>query len=181
MIPYPIGYGGVEVPATLIERARIEAGLTREELARRAGTSRPTLSAYEHGRKSPRLDTAARILHEAGFVLSVEPTVSYRDIVTRRHRVASVPDRLSRLPVERALARVELPIHLDWSSTDRTVDLADRRQRARCYEVVLREGGPEDIDAYIDGALLSDMWDELVLPADIRRAWLPLIHQARHR
>src|SRR5438067_13359699 len=90
----------------LLERARTEAGLTRQELARRAGTSRPTLSAYEHGHKSPRLDTVERILDEAGFALAVEPRVAFRQITTRSHRVASIPDRLSRLPLAQALARV---------------------------------------------------------------------------
>jgi integrase len=86
-----------------------------------------------------------------------------------------VPERLPRLPVANALATVELPLHLDWSSPDRTVDLGDRRQHARCYEVVLREGTPTDIDTYVDGALLVDVWDDLVLPADIRRAWRDVI------
>jgi transcriptional regulator with XRE-family HTH domain len=159
----------------LLERARTEAGLTRQELARRAGTSRPTLSAYEHGHKSPRLDTVERILDEAGFALAVERRLAFRQITTRRHRVASIPDRLSRLPLGQALARVELPLHLDWSSTNRTVDLADRRSRARCYETVIREGTPDDIRTYIDGALLVDLWNDLVLPPDIRQAWQPLI------
>jgi transcriptional regulator with XRE-family HTH domain len=162
----------------LLERARTEAGLTRQELARRAGTSRPTLSAYEHGHKSPRLDTVERILEEAGFDLTVEPRVVFREITTRRHRVASIPDRLWRLPLEQAMAAVELPLHLDWSSSDRTVALADRRGRARCYETVIREGTPDDIRTYIDGALLVDLWDDLVLPPDVRRAWQPLIDRA---
>jgi transcriptional regulator with XRE-family HTH domain len=169
------------VAGELIEHARRQAGLSKEELARRAGTSRPTLSAYEHGHKSPRLDTAARIVAEAGFALTLKPKVTYRHIVTRHHRVASVPDRLVRLPVNQALARAELPVHLEWSSTDRTVDLADRRQRARCYEIVLREGTPADIAAYVDGALLVDLWDELVLPPDIRAAWQPVIDRALDR
>jgi len=37
-------------PAELLGQVRVSAGLTQEELARRAGTSRPTLSAYEHAR-----------------------------------------------------------------------------------------------------------------------------------
>jgi len=48
--------------STLIETARTAAGMTKDELASLAGTSRPTLSAYEHGRKSPTLETAARAL-----------------------------------------------------------------------------------------------------------------------
>lgn len=156
---------------TLIETARTRAGLTMEELANRAGTSRPTLSAYEHRRKSPRFDTASRIIAEAGFRLVIETEPTYRDIRTRHRRVASIPNRLPRLPVRQAFATVELPLHLDWSSSDRHVDLADRRQRARCYETVLREGTPADIEAYVDGALLIELWNELVLPEAIRTGW----------
>ncbi|TQC38385.1 XRE family transcriptional regulator, partial [Rhodococcus sp. WS4] len=48
--------------AALLERVRRAAGLSQDELARRAHTSRPTLSAYENGRKSPSLDTTQRLL-----------------------------------------------------------------------------------------------------------------------
>lgn len=43
------------------------------------------------------------------------------------------------------------------------------------YEIVLREGEPADLLTYVDGALLVDLWDELVLPAAIRRAWEPTL------
>ena len=46
--------------AELPTRARHEARLSQSELAIRARTSRPTLSAYEHGRTSPTMETAAR-------------------------------------------------------------------------------------------------------------------------
>lgn len=49
-------------------------------------------------------------------------------------------------------------------------DLSDRGQRARVYEVVLREGTPDDMRSFIDGALLVDLWDELVLPRRLRSA-----------
>ncbi len=39
------------------------------------------------------------------------------------------------------------------------------------YEIVLREGVPSDILTYVDGALLVDLWDELVLPREVRTAW----------
>lgn len=157
--------------ATVIEDARQRAGLTKDELAQRAGTSRPTLSAYVHGRKSPRLDTAERIVREAGFELTLTPRLTWRTIKTRHHRVASVPDRLPRLDPADALAMIELPLHLDWSRPDRRVDLRDPQQRARCYEAALREGTPEDITGIVDGALLVDLFDHLVLPEEIRLAW----------
>jgi hypothetical protein len=71
-----------------------------------------------------------------------------------------------------------MPLHLDWSRPGRSVDLADRRQRARAYEVVLREGRPADIESIVDGALLVDLWTDLVLPRQLRTAWQVLIDEA---
>jgi transcriptional regulator with XRE-family HTH domain len=159
----------------LLVRARRAAGLSQEELAARAGTSRPTLSAYEHGRKSPTLHTAARLLAAAGFELAIEPQVVFTERATTRGRAVAVPSSLRRLPLERALATVRLPLHLNWSQPGRRFDLADRRDRARVYEIVLREGAPEDVLAYVDGALLIDLWDELVLPRAVRAAWTDVI------
>jgi hypothetical protein len=50
-----------------------------------------------------------------------------------------------------------------------------RADRARVYEAVLHEGQPEDVLRYVDGALLVDLWAELVLPRDVRAAWSPSI------
>jgi len=43
------------------------------------------------------------------------------------------------------------------------------------YEIVLREGGPDDVQSYIDGVLLTDLWDELVLPRATRSAWQDVV------
>lgn len=141
----------------LAERARSDAGLSQEELARRAGTSRPTLSAYDHGRKSPTMATAARLLAHAGFELVARPRVELTERSAARGRSAWVPDHLPRLNVEQAFARVRLPLHLNWSTPGRVFDLASRADRARVYEAVLQEGRPVDILAYVDGALLVDL------------------------
>ena len=82
-----------------------------------------------------------------------------------------MPDALPRLPVHQALATVQLPIHLNWSDRDRRFDLRDGQQRARVYEIILREGTADDVLTYIDGALLLDLWEELVLPKEVRAAW----------
>ena len=74
-----------------------------------------------------------------------------------------------------------LPLHLDWSVPRRRFNLANRVERARVYEIVLREGGPEDVLTYVDGALLVDLWDELVIPRDVRAAWAPAIDAALGR
>ena len=55
----------------LIKIARSEAGLSQRDLAKRAGTSQATLSAYEAGRKSPTLDTLARVVRAAGADLRI--------------------------------------------------------------------------------------------------------------
>ena len=164
--------------ADLLERARRLAGLTRAELARRAGTSRPTLSAYVSGAKTPTLATALRVIRAAGFDLELTPIVAFVEVAGRAGRLLPVPTRLPRLPLEEAVASVQLPLHLNWSAPERTFDLADRQQRARVYEIVLREGTADDILTYIDGALLVDVWPELVLPTDVRQAWAPIIHGA---
>ena len=87
-----------------------------------------------------------------------------------------VPDYLPRLDTAHAFARVQLPLHLNWSAPGRVFYLSSRTDRARLYEVVLQEGRPADILAYIDGALLVDLWDDLVLPRAVRSAWTPVIH-----
>lgn len=148
-------------------------------LAELAGTSRPTLSAYEHGRVSPTLHTVERILTAAGYRLCAIPLLQWREVDIGRGRTASVPDQLPDLPAREAVRALDLPLHLEWSRPESSVDLADRRQRARVYETVLREGRPADIESIIDGALLIDLWNQLVLPRKLRAAWEPVIESAR--
>lgn len=163
--------------SNLLERARVEAGLSQDELAERAGTSRTTISAYEHGRKSPTMTTATRLLSSAGFELTIQPHISFSEVQLRRGRPVFVPDRLWRLSMREAFASTKLPLGLNWSRPGAVFELSDRRQRARCYEIVLREGMPDDLRRYIDGALLIDIWPDLVLPRDLRAAWQPLIDE----
>jgi transcriptional regulator with XRE-family HTH domain len=163
----------------LLERARRLAGLSRAELARRAGASRPTLAAYAAGTKSPNLATAERIVRAAGFSLELAPRATFREAPLGHGRSAYVPMALPRLPLDRAFGRIRLPRHLNWSAPERVFDLSDRRERARVYEIVLREGTADDISQHIDGALLVDLWPDLVLPAHLRGEWQPLIDAAR--
>lgn len=53
----------------LIAAARLRANLTQASLADLAGTTQPTISAYERGAKVPDLSTLERILAAAGFEL----------------------------------------------------------------------------------------------------------------
>ena len=164
--------------ARLLELVRQRSGLTQTEVATRAGTSRTTLSAYEHGRKSPTLTTVERVLDSMGYELSFEARVAFAERTTRRGRPVFVPDRLWRLTMSEAFATIALSLELNWSTPGTTFDLADRRQRARCYEAVIREGMPEDILRYVDGALLIDLWPDIVLPREVRAAWQPALDDA---
>jgi DNA-binding XRE family transcriptional regulator len=166
-------------PGGLLERVRAGAGLTQDELARRAGTSRPTLSAYENGRKSPTVATFARLLSEAGYELAAQPQVMFTRQPAAWGRWAWVPDHLPRLDIAHAFAQLQLPLHLNWSPPGRVFDLGSRADRARVYEIVLQEGRPADILAYVDGALLVDLWDDLVLPRAVRSAWAPVVQTSR--
>lgn len=86
---------------------------------------------------------------------------------------------LWRLDPERAFQTVLLPgPQHEWAGPRRNYYLHDRTDRARAYELILREGSPSDLLDYIDGALLVDIWKELHLPDPIRRAWQPLIRKA---
>ena len=155
----------------LIEQARIGAGLTQQEMADRGGTSRTTLSAYEHGRKSPNLDTAERLLAVAGYELTLQHRIKFSEVKMPRGRPIHVPNRLWKLNPADAFRTVQLPLSVNWSNPGKEFDLSIRRQRARLYEVVIREGMPKDMLKFIDGSLLIDLWQEIVLPQVIRTHW----------
>jgi hypothetical protein len=94
-------------------------------------------------------------------------------------QVPAVPEDLDSADVEKASGLVELPAHVRWSGPARRYDLSDRQQRARVYEQVLREGNEDDVRRFIRADELIELWDELVLPRHVRRAWADWLE--RHR
>jgi len=52
--------------ATMVRTARMRAGLSKRELARRAGTSPAALVTYEQGTRDPTVGTLVRIVQAAG-------------------------------------------------------------------------------------------------------------------
>jgi hypothetical protein len=102
------------------------------------------------------------------------------DRVTRATAQApAVPDDVEASDVEKVVGVVELPLHIRWSGPPRIFDMADRRDRARVYEQVLREGNDDDVRRFIRVDDLIDLWDELVLPRHVRRSWADWLK--RHR
>ena len=53
----------------VLRSARGFAGLTQAALARRAGTSQPTIAAYERGHRQPTIPTLERLVRAAGYRL----------------------------------------------------------------------------------------------------------------
>jgi transcriptional regulator with XRE-family HTH domain len=96
----------VDVPAE-IASSRRAAGLTQAELARRSGTSQATISAYEHGTKTPSSATLGRVLAATGRRLTTVPgtapvLVPGADELEHRAKVLSqVLDLAERLPARR--------------------------------------------------------------------------------
>ena len=84
---------------------RARSGLTQTRLAQLAGTSQPTIAAYESGRKSPTVRTMMRLAAASGTELTVE----FVPVMTREDRRslalhAVIAERLRAAPAE-VLAR----------------------------------------------------------------------------
>ncbi len=66
-------------PASMLLRARVRAGLTQRELARRAGAAQSMVARIELGRTNPTWGTLTSLLAAAGFDLSarLEPAPAH--------------------------------------------------------------------------------------------------------
>jgi transcriptional regulator with XRE-family HTH domain len=111
---FPSGIGSDTVramhAAATLRRARARSGLSLRDLARRAGTSHATLSAYETGRTTPGVDTLDRIVRAAGFELDAEliPAVDPGDPAARGRELVEVLELAALFPARHA-ATLEYP------------------------------------------------------------------------
>jgi ribosome-binding protein aMBF1 (putative translation factor) len=98
----------MEVPARsadiaeLIRVARVEAGLSQNELAQRIGSRQPVVSRWENGEDEPRLSTLRRLLRACGLSLSLK--VDRHDDVDR----SQIRQQLAMSPTERLASVVNL-------------------------------------------------------------------------
>jgi transcriptional regulator with XRE-family HTH domain len=161
----------------LLRGVRHRRGLSQAEIAEASGVARPNIAAFEAGRREPRWGTAVRVLGAAGASVVVDEPVRWS--WTTGRRPYAVPSALWRLPLPQAVGVWTPGLEVWWSGDRRAFDLSVRRERLRAYEIVLREGVPSDIEGVVDGALLLDAWNDLVLPAELRAAWGPLIDAVR--
>jgi hypothetical protein len=91
-------------------------------------------------------------------------------------RPVAVPGSLDELAGP-LTGEVALPVRLAWSG-QRSFDLAIEHDRRLLYELVLTEGGIEDVRRYVAAAELVRLWDDLWLSPHVRRAWQALIATA---
>lgn len=162
---------------SLLEAARVARGLTQEALARRCGTSQPSLSAYERGAKSPTLAVLERILRCLDFDLALNERITFHEIAVSGpgRSTALVPNRLWRLAPEQCFA----PLRVTLGNDHRVFNLGDRDRRPTGYAWLLRYGSETQLFEHLDAALLVDAWPDLAdtLPPEIRAAWRPLVGQ----
>ena len=76
-----MGRFSTEQPGELIRRARLDAGLTQSELARRAGVSQPSLAQIEGGTRAASDDMLERVLRAADYRPSL-PLADFADQIT---------------------------------------------------------------------------------------------------
>ena|SRR5216684_1044001 len=74
------------VAASLLRLARLDAGLSQSELARRAGVPRSEVCEIEAGRRQPSIPVLSRILRGAGLELrlQLEPIDDQNEVLASR-------------------------------------------------------------------------------------------------
>ena len=90
--------------AALLREARMRAGLSQRDLAKKAGTAQSVIARIERGQTSPTLETLERLLAAAGVELHARLAVKERDV--RSHMLDDVP-RILRLTPEQRLEELK--------------------------------------------------------------------------
>jgi transcriptional regulator with XRE-family HTH domain len=135
-----------------ISALRARARVSQAELARRAGTSQPTIAAYEAGRKSPTIRTIGRLATALGY----EHAVRFVPPLTREDRRSLVlhhalAARLARAPDE-VLRRASENVRRMVAARPEAVELLAEWQR------ILARPVDDVIDAMTDpGARARDL------------------------
>lgn len=158
--------------------ARRASRLSQAELARRGGTSQATISASERGLKSPSLNVAARLLDVMGCELMLHVRIDFEQYHPEGIDPFWAPNLLWRVQTPDCFDTLHIPDLVQHTAQDEW-NLKDRTDRRRAYEILILQGLPQHMIRWLDGALLVDLWNELDLPAPVRKVWLPAIAVAR--
>ena len=98
-------------PGELIRTVRRRRGLTQVELAARAKTSQPVVSAYEHDRRDPTVGTLRKLVAAGGEQLRLDtrpqpdlpPAADFEEHARRLLDVLSLADAIPHRPRSRVL------------------------------------------------------------------------------
>lgn len=106
---------GAMEPGALLETLRRRNGLTQAELARRAGTSQPVISAYERGRRDPTFGTLRRLVAAGGAELRLDAVAPMSDLprpvdaAEHARRLLDVLSLADAIPTRRRSPHLEAP------------------------------------------------------------------------
>src|SRR5918996_6170737 len=91
----------------LIREARLRAGLTQAQLAKRTGRERSVIARWEQGAVAPSVDTLLTLVEACGFDLPLElvPAKAVDDQRLRKNLLLSPERRVQRALREREKAR----------------------------------------------------------------------------
>ena len=101
--------------AELLKAARTRAGLRQADVAKRAGTSQPVISAYEQGEREPTLPTLRKLASACGVDLLVGWRVIGSDLappvdhVESGRRLIDVLSLVDAIPSRRRPAELKMP------------------------------------------------------------------------
>lgn len=95
--------------ARLIRIARERSGLSKRELARRAGTSPAAIVKYEAGITSPTVDTLNRIVEVAGWAIEFQLSPVTPDLVERGQMMADLLTIVDMVDIKPANKTIEFP------------------------------------------------------------------------
>lgn len=103
-------------PGALLVAVRRRRGLTQADLARRAGTSQPVISAYERGHRDPTLGTLRRLVEAGGEQLWVAASAGRStdltppaDLEEHGRRLVDVLSLADAVPARRRSATLQAP------------------------------------------------------------------------
>lgn len=100
----------------VIRRARLRAGISQAELARRLGSKQPVVARWETGTRSPSLETVARAVDACGLALDVA-------VVARDEGEDALLREWQRIsPAERMRRNEEMLRTEEWLRRARRVD-----------------------------------------------------------
>ena len=162
--------------ASLLRAARAYKGLEQWQFANVLNIKTREVARYEDGRYEPPFNRCVDLLQRAGIDIQIVLPAKWAP--SDVEPAIQVPKQLPALSPDRALRTVQIARPGVFFTERRYYNLADRKQRIRAYQRVLQRGNPEEIATTVDGVLLCQVWSQLELSPNVRRAWAPLVEAA---